>query len=116
MSINFHDISQARDLIANTARKMLDGTCSYIEGTRLIWGLLSDAKLDSFEEPFVAFVAIGSQTEAVPIGAVRARWNPDAQIKLAEEWANAEAYAKRECEPACRDVIVWLACHPFKDG
>ncbi len=92
---------------------MLDGKISYIEGSRLICGLLEPARLERLEAPFVTFVAIASETDAVPVGAVRDRWHPDARIKFAKEWAKAEQYAKAIGEAACQDTIAWLTAHPL---
>ncbi len=74
--------------------------------------MLDSARLDRFEEPFVAFVAITSETDAVPIGELRERWHADARTKLEPEWAKAEQYAKDVGEPACREAVAWIAAHP----
>lgn len=112
MSIDIHYIVKCRAPIAEIAQGMLDGRISYIEGSRRICGLLDGARLDRFESPVVKFVAIDSETDGVPIGEVRANWHPDAKIRFAHEWANAEQYAKTVAEAACRQAIEWLAQHP----
>jgi hypothetical protein len=114
MSIDIDHIQKMRARIVDTAQCMLNGDCSFIEGIREIWGLLDDAGLDWREEPFLSFVALGGATDNVPIGEVRERWHPEAQIKHAQEWADAERYAKTYGQPVCRDVIEWLAKHPFE--
>jgi hypothetical protein len=112
MSINAPYIEQMRASIIDVAQRMLAGQLPYIEGTRAICGMLSDARLAILEEPFVSFTAIDSETDAVPIGDVRERWHPDAKIKLAAEWERAELYAKSIGEPVCRAAIAWLDAHP----
>lgn len=116
MSINFDHIVQSRTEIADTAQAMLDGKLAYIEGCRLICSLLEPARLERLEKPFVVFVAVESETDTVPIGGARERWHPDAKHRLAQDWENAEQYAKTFGEAACRDAIAWINENPFKFG
>jgi hypothetical protein len=108
MSINADYIAMCRSRIIEAAQQMLAGQIAYIEGTRLICSLLSDARLDRLEPPFVTFIAIDSETDYVPIGSVRDRWQAAAKERFAEQWTQAEAYAKRYGEPACSEAIDWL--------
>jgi hypothetical protein len=112
MGLESIDIEQCREKIGATARAMLSGECSYIEGARVICGLFHRARIDQFTEPFIRFVAIDSQTDAVPIGKYRDQWHPEAQIKFETEWNEAENYARSVGEPACRETIAWLGLHP----
>ena len=114
MSINLDYIVKARSQITETAQCMLDGGISYIEGSRLICGLLEPARLERRDAPFVVFVAVDSETDDVPIGEVRDTWHPDGKIKFAQEWANAEQYAKTIGEAACKDAILWFVEHPYE--
>lgn len=75
---------------------------------RTIRGLFPRARIDQFAEPFVTFVAIDSETDAVPVGRFRELWHRDAKIKFEAEWSEAENYAKSVGEPACRAAIAWV--------
>lgn len=75
--------------------------------------MLAQAKLDSFDKPFIIFVGIADETDEVPVGDLRGRWHPEAKTKLASKWAEAESYAKKLGQAACRDAVTWLAAHPF---
>ena len=112
MSIDAIEIEQARERIGTTAREMLADDCSYIEGSRQIVALLHRARIDQFTQPFVVFVAIDSETDAVPIGELREGWHPEAKIKLQPEWDEAENYAKTYGQSACREAIAWVQQHP----
>jgi hypothetical protein len=112
MSLNAIDIEQSRERIGMTAKAMLSGECSYIEGVRTICGLLPGARIDQFAEPFVTLVAVDSETDAVPVGRFRELWHPDAKIKFEAKWNEAENYAKSVGEPACRAAIAWVERHP----
>ncbi len=82
MSLNAPEIEQCRQAISAMAEAMLSGDCSYIEGVRAIFGLLKDAHIDQFDEPFVTFVAIHSETDAVPVGKFREQWHPEAKVRF----------------------------------
>lgn len=112
MSLNGIDIEQTRERIGVAAKAMLSGECSYIEGARTICELFQRARIDQFAEPFVTFVAIDSETDAVPVAKVREQWHPDAKIKFETEWSKAESYAKSVGEPACWATIAWVERHP----
>ncbi|MBB5699172.1 DUF2489 domain-containing protein [Sphingomonas yantingensis] len=112
MSLNAIDIEQARERISVMANAMLSGDCSYIEGVRTICGLFQRARVDRFAEPFITFVAIDSETDAVPVSKVREQWHSDAKVKFETEWNEAESYAKLVGEPACRAAIAWVRQHP----
>ncbi len=112
MSLNAIDIEQSRERIGAAAKAMLSGECSYIEGVRTICGLFQKARIDQFDEPFVTFVAIDSETDAVPIGRFREQWHPDAKIKFEAEWSKAESYARSVGEPACQATVAWVERHP----
>ncbi|MEE4451201.1 hypothetical protein [Novosphingobium resinovorum] len=112
MSLNAIEIERCRAEIGATARAMLSGECSYISGARAICGLFQGARVDGFAEPFLRFVAINSETDAVPVGTAIARWHPDAKIKHQAEWDEAESYAKAIGEPACRAAVIWVDEHP----
>jgi hypothetical protein len=80
----------------------------------VVCDLIEPAHLERNEQPFILFLVVASETDAVPVGALRERWHPEAKIKLEKEWADAEQYAKTSGEPACHDALKWLAEHPFE--
>lgn len=85
---------------------MLGGRISFIEGSRIVNDLATAAGFDRYEDPFVRFVAIASETDAVPIGDVRELWHPEAVIKHAEEWARAESWAMEYGKAACSEALA----------
>lgn len=93
-----HDWAQRE--IGNTAEAMLSGATSFIEGARQIRrlgyqiGLRDDADI-------VVFVAIDSETDALPFGALRRMWNAEALAKLQPEIDRAEVWAREVGLEAC---------------
>jgi len=108
MRINLSYIEQVRTQIIYTAQDMLDGKRSYIEGSRMIASLIEPAHLNRHEPPFLKVIAISSETDNVPVGQIRDRWHPEAKLKLEEEWATSELYAKSQGEAACKAIIERL--------
>lgn len=100
--------ARSRARIITTAKQMLTGECSYLEGSRIISDLLTAADIDRQVEPFVTFVAIESQTDHVPLGRVRELWSSEAVAKLTPEWNEWEARAMEDGEVACRRAIAML--------
>jgi hypothetical protein len=98
-------IAIARLDIAATARAMLDGELSFIEGGRRIAMLRLYANLPEFDEDLVAFVAIDSETDTLPFGAARLLWNPDSLAKLQPEIERSERWARDVGEKHCRRLV-----------
>lgn len=96
---------KARLDISAAARFMLDGTLSIIEGARRIIGLQSRADLADFDEDIIPFVAIASETDAYPIGAVRLLWAPDALARLQPNMDRSEQWARNVGQVHCQNLI-----------
>jgi hypothetical protein len=55
---------------------------------------------------FMVFVAIASETDGLPVGAVREHWNPQALDELQPEIDAAEAWAKGHAELICMKLVT----------
>jgi len=105
--------SLAREKLRGALKGMLDGSVSFIEGSRIVSDFLTAAGFDRYEEPFVRFVAIASETDGVPIGDIRKLWHPEAVIKHTEEWARAESWAMEYGEAACSEALAIIGQLPI---
>lgn len=99
------EAEQARVKMAETAQAMLNGTLSFIEGARQIASLREQAKLNRFDPDIIPFVAIDSETDALPFGPIRRLWAPDALAKLQPEIDAAETWAKDNGAEHCQTLI-----------
>jgi hypothetical protein len=99
------EATAARHKIAATAAKMLNGSLSFIEGTREVLALSSLAKLDQFDPDILPFVGAYSETDALPLGEVRELWAPDALEKLKPEFERKERWARELCQEACSRLV-----------
>jgi len=101
-------VAKARKLVLDTARRMLGGECSYIEGSRVICGLLEQARLDSSKKPFVDFIGIDSETDDIPLGQMRERRSEEAKAKFLPKWEAAADWARRYGKPACEKTVALI--------
>lgn len=99
------EAAEARRQLAETARAMLAGSLSFIEGARRINELRWVAKLPDFDSDITPFVLIDSETDALPMGEVRRHWAQEALINLQPEIDRAEQWAQDFGRTACEKLI-----------
>jgi hypothetical protein len=99
------DVEQARIRLAQCALAILSGTISFVEGARQITALRTQAKLDDFDPDIIPFVVIDSETDALPLGQVRALWASDALAKLQPEIDAAEKWARDTGIKYCLSLV-----------
>ena len=80
---------------------------SMIETARELSALQNELGVD-YWEPLRTFVGIDSETDHLPIGAVRALWNPDALKDKETEIASAERRWIKAAREAAKDLIILL--------
>ena len=96
-------VEEARRAVGEIAKAMLAGTTPFLTGAREIVARRSLARLDD-DEDMLAFVAIDSETDALPLGPVREHWNTDALRRLESEIARAESWARKVGGEECRNL------------
>ncbi|CAN0628272.1 TPA: DUF2489 domain-containing protein [Burkholderia vietnamiensis] len=92
--------------VVSTAQAMLDGQLSFLIGSRRLAGLRHEANAAADDTDFLAFVAIDSETDALPLGAVREHWDQNALAKLEPEIKEAELWASTVGTDACKSLIA----------
>lgn len=98
-------VKSVRKRVVDTAKSMLDGQLSFLEGARALSSLRHEAAVRDDDPDFMAFVAIDSETDELPIGAVRQHWSKEALDKLDYECKDAEIWAKKFGTEACESLI-----------
>ena len=106
MSINQPQINECRKQVRETAKRMLSGELSYIEGGHQIFHLLNDCRVDTSKSPFVVFTGLVSETDHFPLGLRRRHWNADALAELDKEREQAEEWAKKFSREACHQLLI----------
>jgi hypothetical protein len=105
MSADESKIMAARCIIFEAAWDMLAGKLSYIEGARKICPARFSWGLDEGDADLRCFVGIDSETDALPFGEMRARWQAAALAALQPEIEKKEAWARQFGEPHCRNLV-----------
>lgn len=85
---------------------MLDGRLSFLIGSRRLAALRHETDTAADDTDFMVFVAIDSETDALPLGAVREHWDQSALARLEPEIKKAEYWASTVGADACRSLIA----------
>ena len=100
------DVTTARQQVIEAARAMLAGKLSFIEGARQISDLRWFVDLPEFDPDMIRFVVIDSETDTLPFGDVRQRWQSAALAKLQTEIERSEQWARETGWAACQSLIA----------
>jgi hypothetical protein len=101
------DEIEARRQVVALAKDMLAGRLSYFEGAVQVWALQSKVGgLGDHDPDFVAFLAIVSDTDHLPLHAQRPRWAPSALERLAPEFKDVEEWVSTFAPDACKSIIA----------
>jgi hypothetical protein len=107
-----HEEQEARSHLITAAREMLSGDLSYIEGSAVVLRLRPHiGGIPDFDKDFMAFVAIGSATDHLPLKAQWPLWDKTALERLKPEFESAENWARSFAPDACQNLIG-----RFEDG
>jgi hypothetical protein len=100
-------VDDAPERAIAVARRILAGEIGLIEGCRALssmrWELWDDVR-----DRFIPFVAIDSETDDLPIGAVRDLWQPDALARKDLEISRCEQLYRKQVAEACMALIESL--------
>jgi hypothetical protein len=95
-----------RQQIVSTARAMLEGRLSFLLGSRVLAPLRPQSEATRYDQDFLIFVAISSQTNALPLDTVPNDWDQHILTRLEPEIQGAERWASTVGADACRSLIA----------
>ena len=98
--------------IVDTAEAILNGCLGIIEGARRLMELRSAVTVDHLDNDFVDLLAIDSETDTLPVGAVRALWSRDELARKDAETEEAETLYREVAFNACRRLIARFGERP----
>lgn len=90
---------------------MLEGKLSFLLGSRVLAPLRPQSDASRYDQDFLIFVAIYSQTRALPLDAVPEQWDQHALARFEPEIAEAEQWASTVGATACRSLIARFSEH-----
>jgi hypothetical protein len=98
-------ISSLRLEAARVAAAALAGRVDLLEASHKLASLLAIAELEPGDADAATFSLISSETDALPVGAVRHRWEASALDRLQPEIESARARATPIATPAPESVV-----------
>jgi hypothetical protein len=103
-----HDeyVNAKRRQVADTAQAMLNGELSFLVGSRRLVALRHEVDAGDRDSCFRTFIAIDSETDALPLGEVRKHWSAAALASLETEIQSAEAWAASVGREECSLLIA----------
>lgn len=91
--------------ISEVAREIISGQLGIVLGSRIMVGLIKWLSREE-QKIFLPFIAVESETDDLPLGEARLRWDRDA---LARKDREVEAYLERAQDSiyeACQEVLA----------
>lgn len=93
-------------LLVKAAREMLSGELSFAEGAAAVVRLRGRVGgVGDFDEDFMPFVAIDSETDHLPLQAQWQIWDQAALERLAPEFKKAQDWASTFAPASCEKLI-----------
>ena len=103
-----HDdyVQSCRKRAAEIAADIVAGSMSVLEGCQLLDRMASSVEVADDDPDFRTFNLIQSETDALPIGAVRAEWDAKALAEIDSAIKAAIIWAEPLALPSCRSVVA----------
>jgi predicted regulator of Ras-like GTPase activity (Roadblock/LC7/MglB family) len=105
---NLHDLSflevQSKKVV-EIAQDILSNKKGIIEGARLLVSLRPTVTRDDFDVDFIPFIALTSETDALPVGDEREYWASDALQRKDKEIQEIETAYRDDIFSACKAII-----------
>jgi len=102
--LNAPHVLALRRRVVETATAILEGSLGVTEGARILRELAFDLAAQS-DDCFAVIIGVDAETDAFPLGDVRAHWNPSA---LSREDASRQLYeesVRPRVNLACSQLI-----------
>jgi hypothetical protein len=95
--------------VIEIANKVLANQIGIIEGARELAHLRWQVTDDEFDPDFIPFVAVDSETDALPIGEERVYWASKVLVEKDQEIKEADDFYREKILAACRILIARFA-------
>jgi hypothetical protein len=98
-------VQSARQQAAEIAAGVLAGQVPILEACHSLAALRWEVEVEERDPDFVTFAMISSEIDALPVGAVRAHWAPEALARVEPDIQSAISWATLQALPACASVV-----------
>lgn len=102
---NEQHVAVVHKRVVAIALGMLSGEIPFLEGAVELAALRHEAAIEDNDPDFIAFVAIASETDSLPIGPSRSYWSKEALAKHQPEVDAATTWAKQLGTAACQSLV-----------
>ncbi len=97
-------VEKKRKRVSELAQGMLDGSIHYLEGAIELSSLRFEVEVAEGDQDFIAFVAISSEIDHLPIGAPRQHWSTEALERHEPEIQESITWAKEFSLNQCKSL------------
>ena len=98
-------VLSARETAVQIAPAILGGELPVLDGCHALAALRAEAGVEEHDPDFQVFAVISSETDALPMGPVKAQWAAAALARLGPEMQSATAWATPQAFAACQSVV-----------
>jgi hypothetical protein len=102
--LNAPHVLKLRRRVVETATAILEGRLCVTEGARVLGELAFDLSAQR-DDAFVVLIDVDSESDAFPLGDVRAHWNPSALAREDESRRLYEETVRSRVNLACSELI-----------
>ena len=92
--------------VVNTAQLIRDQRMNVVEGAWRLSILRHEVSQNNFDDDFMLFVAIASETDHLPFSEVRNKYSSDALRKADQEIEEIGKFYREQVEMACEKLIA----------
>jgi len=100
------NIDIKRKRIAKVALGMLDGSVNYLQGAIELEALRHEVGIYENDPDFVAFVAVLSEIDSLPIDISANNWSEEVQLRYKSEIKESVEWAKQFSLSACQSIAA----------
>lgn len=98
-------VEKKRKRVYELAKGMLDGTVHYLEGAIELSSLRHEVEVAEDDQDFIAFTAVASEIDHLPIGVQRQYWSKEALERHEPEILESIKWAKDFSLNQCKSLM-----------
>lgn len=102
--MNQHEQTRLKQRIAQIAAAMIEGDMDYLEGALELLSLREEIGAYANDPDFIAFVAVASEVDSLPIGPSRKHWSKEALARHQTEIQESTEWAKEISLENCKSL------------
>ena len=102
-------VAMQRRRIAELARQILDGETDVLNGSCKIASLRSEVEVEDWDQDFMAFELVSSETDHLPIGREALNWSDEALVRNEPELKRSRKWAIETVRAECASLVARFA-------